>query len=360
MLSLESDYIEGAHEKILTRLTETNLEPLPGYGADPYTASAKEKIRAACDCPNAGIWLLTGGTQTNALVIDTVLTRYEGVIAADTGHIALHEAGAVEALGHKVLPLPAENGKLAAETLRASLTAFQKDENREHIVPPGMVYLSYPTEYGTLYAKEELAELHRLCREFSLSLYIDGARLGYGLASSACDLTLPELARLCDVFYIGGTKVGALCGEAVVFPNGDAPEHAITQIKRHGALLAKGRLLGIQFDTLFTDGLYEELSRHAIKEADRLRAGLEAYGYEMVFGSPTNQVFVRLSDAEYERLREKVRMSFWEKPDEAHTIVRLATSWATPPETVDGFLALLMHEREDFRPADENSCGMSQ
>ena len=294
MFSFECDYAEGAHELILKRLLETNLEQLPGYGEDHYCRSAKEKIREACDCPGADVWFVAGGTQTNALVVDAMLDRFEGVVAAKTGHVNAHESGAIEYTGHKVLALPEHDGKIDAKELEEYLEEFWQNDTREHMVFPGMVYISYPTEYGTLYGKRELEEIAAVCRKFEIPLYMDGARLGYGLMSPAADLTLQEIAKLCDVFYIGGTKVGALCGEAVVFTKNNTPSHFLARIKQHGALMAKGRLLGIQFDTLFTDGLYFEISRHAIRMAGLLKKGFASRGYEFFLDSPTNQQFIVL------------------------------------------------------------------
>lgn len=341
MLSFESDYTEGAHEKILQRLLETNREQLSGYGNDKYNASAKEKIKKACQCPNADVYFLAGGTQTNAVVIDTVLAKYEGVIAAKTGHVSVHEAGAIEYTGHKVLELSSQDGKIQAGELNQYIEDFMADGNHDHMVFPGMVYISHPTEYGTLYSEEELTRISKICRKHKLPLYLDGARLGYGLESFATDVTLPMIAELCDVFYIGGTKVGALCGEAVVFTHENTPKQFITMVKQHGALLAKGRLTGIQFDTLFTDGLYYEISRHAIEMAEILKKGFREKGYPFYIDSPTNQQFVILENAFMERLQEKVTFSFWEKYDDTHTVVRFATSWATREEDVQQLLKLL-------------------
>lgn len=341
MLSFESDYVEGAHERILQRLIETNLEQLSGYGQDRYCARAKEKIRQACECPGAEIFFLTGGTQTNMITIDALLKSYEGVAAAKTGHVSTHEAGAVEFHGHKVLELPEHQGKICAKELEALLKSFWQDENHEHMVFPGMVYISHPTEYGTLYTREELKELSSVCRSYEIPLYLDGARLGYGLMSRDTDVTLPVIAEYCDVFYIGGTKVGALCGEALVFTKDNMPGHFTAVVKQHGALLAKGRLLGIQFDTLFTDGLYFEISRHAIEMAGILKEGLDKKGYRRYLESPTNQQFVILENEKYQALKKEAAMGFWEKPDPEHTVVRLATSWATRREDVEAFLALL-------------------
>lgn len=335
MLSFESDYIQGAHEKILKRLMETNLEPLSGYGNDKYCDSAKKKIREACECSDAEIFFLAGGTQTNEIVISSMLRSYEGVVSARTGHINAHEAGAVEYTGHKVLELPAHDGKIAVCELEDYLRSFWEDSNHEHMVFPAMVYISHPTEYGTLYTREELCALSKACKAYKIPLFLDGARLGYGLVSKGTDVTLPMIAECCDVFYIGGTKVGALCGEAVVFTKRNMPVHFLTQVKQRGALLAKGRLLGIQFDVLFTDGLYFEISRHAIEMAEKLKQVFREKGYRFYIDSPTNQQFVILKNQEMERLKEKVAFSFWEKYDETHTVVRFATSWATAEEEIE-------------------------
>lgn len=335
MISFESDYIAGAHPAVLKRLAETNMETLPGYGSDIYCSSAREKIVKACGCPDADIQFLTGGTQTNALVISMMLEDYEGVIAARTGHINVHEAGAIEDTGHKVLTLPQENGKINPEELDKYVMEFYQDETFDHMVFPGMVYISHPTEYGTLYSKAELEALSDICKKHRMILYLDGARLGYGIASLQTDVTLEDIARLCDVFYIGGTKVGALCGEAVVFTGSNTPEHFLTRIKRRGALLAKGRLLGVQFDTLFTDNLYFDIGRHAIEKAEELKAVLREKGYDFFLESPTNQQFVILENNHMEMLKEKVAFGFWEKYDEKHTVVRFATSWSTTDEDIE-------------------------
>ena len=341
MLAFENDYSEGAHEKVLQRLLETNLEQLPGYGADHYCESAKEKIKEACGCPDADVQFIVGGTQTNQIVISSMLKPCEGVIAAETGHVSTHEAGAIECTGHKVLTLPHEAGKIGADVLDDWLHSFYEDENHEHMVFPGMVYISHPTEYGTLYTKGELAELSAVCSQYGIPLYLDGARLGYGLAAEETDVTLKDVAEYCDVFYIGGTKVGALCGEAVVFTKENMPLHFMTMVKQRGALLAKGRLLGIQFDALFTDDLYSEISRNAIVTADRLKQVLKEKGYEFYIDSPTNQIFVILDNGKLEQLKKEVVFSFWEKKDEDHTVVRFATSWATRMEDVEKLAALL-------------------
>ena len=333
-LSFTCDYNEGAHPEILHRLIETNMLQEDGYGDDQFSRSAKEKILQAVGCPDADVFFLCGGTQTNATVIAALLQPYEGVIAAETGHIAVHESGAIEHGGHKVLTLPGHHGKLCPEELKAYLLRFYADATWPHQVIPGMVYLSYPSEYGTLYTHAELSAIHDICQEYHLRLFIDGARLGYGLASNTADITLPQLAQLCDVFYIGGTKVGALCGEAVVFPQ-KAPRHFFTTVKQHGALLAKGRLLGIQFDTLFTDDLYFRISRHAINMAMALRDVFQRQGIPFFIDSPTNQQFPILTTAQMEDLKEKVKFEIWEPLSDGRVVTRFATSWATTKEQIE-------------------------
>lgn len=341
MLSFESDYTQGAHPAILERLVETNFDRQTGYGVDDFCVSAREKIKQACECPDAEVHFLVGGTQTNAVVISSLLRDYEGVIAATTGHVAAHESGAIEYTGHKVITLPPHDGKLDAAEVRDYLSTFYSDANYEHMVFPGMVYISHPTEYGTLYTKDELTALADVCHAYNIPLYMDGARLGYALESRKTDLTLADIARLCDVFYIGGTKVGALCGEAVVYTHGKAPAHMLTVIKQHGALLAKGRLLGIQFDTLFTDGLYNKISRNAIDMAELLKKTLRDKGYVFFKETDTNQQFILLENAQMEALAKQVKFSFWERTDDQHTVVRFATSWATTPEDIEALSAIL-------------------
>lgn len=341
MISFTCDYTEGAHPCILERLVATNFQQEPGYGDDVFTESAREKIREACGCPGADVYLLTGGTQTNSTVIATLLRDYQGVVSAQTGHIAVHEAGAVEYTGHKVLTLPQREGKLSARDLKAYLEAFYADGSYDHMVFPGLVYVSFPTEYGTLYSKAELSSIYTVCQAYQLPLFVDGARLGYGLMSPSCDVTLEELAGLCDVFTIGGTKVGALCGEAVVFPSGKAPEHFFTMVKQHGALLAKGRLLGVQFDTLFTDGLYFKIARCAIERAMQLKALFVSKGYELFLDSPTNQQFILLTEAAAKALEGKVAYEVWERCPDGRAVTRFATSWATTPEQIATLAALL-------------------
>lgn len=341
MLHFECDYLMGAHPKLLERLLQTNMEALSGYGCDHYTDSAKEKIRTACGCPNAEVYFLVGGTQTNRIVIDSMLHSCEGVIAATTGHVSVHEAGAIEASGHKVLTLPGREGKLEAAQVSKYIRQFYADPSHEHMVFPGMVYISHPTEYGTLYSLEELEALSDVCHRHQIPLYLDGARLGYGLMSHTTDVTLPDIARLCDAFYIGGTKVGALCGEAVVFPQGNAPKHFFTAIKQNGALLAKGRLTAIQFDTLFTDDLYFQISAHAIDMAEKLKELFREKGYQTFLDSPTNQQFIILEDQKLAELEKKVRFESWERVDDDHSAVRFATSWATTTEDIDALKTIL-------------------
>lgn len=332
MISFESDYTIGTHEKILNRMQEMNLEQQKGYGGDVICESAKEKIRKACGCDEAQVHFLVGGTQTNAIVIASMLERYEGVVAAQTGHVSVHEAGAIEYTGHKVLEIPGYDGKMKVEDLRKCLRMFWDDRNYEHMVFPGMVYISHPTEYGTLYTLEELKQISEVCREYEIPLFLDGARLGYGLMSRNTDVTLPDIAKYCDVFYIGGTKVGALFGEAVVFTKNNMPKHFLTMVKQQGGLLAKGWLLGLQFDTLFTDDLYYEISKNAIDRAEELKEIFRKKGYSFYMDSPTNQQFFILDDEKVKDLQEKVGFGFWEKYDESHTVVRFATSWATTKE----------------------------
>lgn len=329
MVSFESDYIAGAHPRIIERIHETNMEQHSGYGEDIYCQRAKEKIRMACACPKAQVEFLVGGTQTNALVIDSLLQRWDGVLAAVSGHVSTHEAGAIEYTGHKVITLRQEQGKLSAAAVREWLEDFYSDGNCEHMVQPGMVYISHPTEYGTLYSKAELTALSDICHEYHIPLFLDGARLGYGLMSKESDMTLSDIAALCDVFYIGGTKVGALCGEAVVFTRGNRPMHFANLKKKHGALLAKGRLLGIQFDTLFTDDLYFKISRHAIAMAEELKKILKESGCRFYLESPTNQQFIIIENDKMETLKKKVLFSFWEKYDSTRTVIRFVTSWST-------------------------------
>jgi len=341
MYYFDSDYMEGAHPNILQKLVETNMEKTPGYGCDHYCESAKEKIRKACNCPNAEIHFLVGGTQTNATIIKALLRTYEGVLAAETGHINVHEAGAIEAGGHKILTLSQKFGKISAEAVENYIDTFNKDVNNAHMVKPGMVYISHPTEYGALYSKEELEKLSASCKKNNIPLFLDGARLGYGLMAKDTDVTLEIIANSCDVFYIGGTKVGALFGEAVVITKPNLIDNFFTIIKQQGALLAKGRLLGIQFDTLFSDNLYFNIAKHAIDMTERLISGLAEKGYKFYYQSPTNQQFIILDNNKMEQLAQTVSFSFWEAIDENNTVVRFAASWATQESDIDQLLKLL-------------------
>lgn len=341
MLHFENDYNKGAHPALLEALVQTNLEGLSGYGTDKYTIRAIKKIRQASKCPHAQVTFLSGGTQTNQLVIDALLQPYQGVIAAETGHISSHEAGAIEFSGHKVLTLPHKEGKLEPGLVRQYIEDFYADGNHEHMVFPGMVYISHPTEYGTLYSRSELEQLSQICQQFEIPLFLDGARLGYGLAADT-DLDLASIAELTDVFYIGGTKMGALIGEAVVFTKNNQPKHFVPIVKQHGALLAKGRLVGVQFDRLFTDNFYLELGQHGIEMAGKLRAILEEKGYPFFLQSPTNQQFIILENDQLEKLSQAgLAYSFWEKYDDNRTVIRLATSWSTSQEDLDELKKIL-------------------
>ena len=354
-----SDYMEGAHPLILQRLMETNFLHTAGYGTDEFSESARAKIREACTAPHADVYFLVGGTQANATVIGSILRPYQGVIAAETGHVSTHEAGAIEAGCHKVITLPHKNGKLDAESIERCIQGYWDDANHEHMVMPGLVYISQPTEFGTLYSLDELTKISDTCHRYNVPLYVDGARLAYALACPQNDVTLPDLARLCDAFYIGGTKCGALFGEAVVLPQHDFIPHFFTLIKQNGALLAKGRIAGIQFETLFSevpaaarrslDGaaaadaplLYEAIGRNAIDAADRIRAALIDKGYEISFECPTNQLFITVDDTQKERLEALLELSFWEKLPDGRTVLRICTSWATDMKDVDQLIEIL-------------------
>jgi len=335
MIHFNSDYLEGAHPAVLQRLVETNMEQTIGYGCDPYCEAAREKIRAACGAPEADVQFLVGGTQTNTTIIASALRPFQGAICAVSGHINCHETGAIESTGHKVIALPAESGKITAQQVADYVEWHRNDESMEHIVYPGMVYISYPTEGGTLYSKAELTAMYETCRQYGLYLFIDGARLGYGLTSDACDVTLPELAHLCDVFYIGGTKIGLLFGEAVVIMNPALQRDFRPMLKQRGAMLAKGRLLGLQFDALFTDDLYFRISRHANEMAKKIREVFVSAGYPLLFDSPTNQQFFVIPDDELAILARDFGYEYWERVDATHSGVRFAASWATTDEQVE-------------------------
>ncbi len=335
MIYFNSDYLEGAHPSIMVKMAETNMVQTVGYGEDEYCEAAREKIKTACQAPEADVHFLVGGTQTNTTVIAAILRPWQGVISAVSGHINCHEAGAIESTGHKVITLPTDNGKITAQQVADYVEWHKNDESTEHIVQPGMVYISHPTEAGTLYTKAELTELYDTCRRYGLPLYIDGARLGYGLAAEESDMTLPEFARLCDVFYIGGTKVGALFGEAVVIMNESLKKDFRFIMKQRGGRLAKGRLLGIQFDALFTDDLYFKISRHAIEMAHQIRDIFVSAGYPLLFDSPTNQQYPIMPDAELAEIGKSFGYEYWERVDETHSGVRFCASWATTQENVD-------------------------
>ena len=341
MLHFDSDYMEGAHPEVMRRLCETNLEQTVGYGCDEYTRVAKTKIKEAIGLPDAEVHFLVGGTQTNATVIDGLLRPHQGVLAAETGHINVHESGAIEATGHKVLALPQHMGKVRAKEVEAYINDFYRDETYEHMVAPGMLYISHPTEYGTLYSLAELEALSNVCRKANIPLYMDGARLGYALASPATDITLKDIARLCDVFYIGGTKVGALFGEAVVATRPGLLTHFFPLIKQHGALLAKGRLLGIQFDRLFTDNLYVEIASHAIRQAMKLKQAFVSKGYRLHMDSYTNQQFICMPNEQIDRLMQHATFELWGPRGEHETVVRFVTSWATTDEAINQLIEQL-------------------
>lgn len=341
MLWFESDYTGGAHPEVLQHLVKTNGEPCTGYGNDPYCASAAARIREACGCPEGQVYFLVGGTQTNLVTISSILKPWEGVLAAQTGHISVHEAGAIENAGHKVLTLPGHAGKLDVDELRRWLDVFNGDDTADHMVYPGMVYISWPSESGTLYSLAELEALRAVCTQHGLWLYIDGARLGYGLYSDQSDVTLQDIARLADAFYIGGTKVGALCGEALVFPRRNAPAHFFTMVKQKGAVLAKGRLTGVQYDALFSNDLYERISRHVLDMAGMLREAFLEKGYPMAWDSPTNQQFVVLTDEKRDELRKYARFETWKALGNGSSICRFVTAWATTEADIASLRTLL-------------------
>lgn len=339
MLRFESDYGEGAHPRILELLTASNLEQTPGYGEDHYCEEARELIRKACAAPDVDVHFLVGGTQANFVVIEAALKPWQGVLCADNGHINVHETGAVEATGHKVLALPAHEGKITAGQIREACAVHYADASHEHMVQPGMVYISSPTEFGTLYSKSELQNLSCACRELGLTLFVDGARMGYGLMSEASDMTLADFASLCDVFTIGGTKVGALFGEAVVIASPTLKKDFRYLMKQRGAMLAKGRLLGIQFLALFQDDLYFRIAKQADELAMRLRRAFTEQGWPLLYNSFTNQQFPIIPDVMLDRLSKNYSFSFWQKTDETHSAVRFCASWATTEDAVRQLIA---------------------
>lgn len=344
MIQFQCDYNEGAHPKVMQRLLETNMEQTVGYGEDHYCESARQRIQEASGNPNLQVHFLVGGTQTNTTVIAHLLRPHQGVVAAESGHISVHETGAIEHTGHKVLALPAHEGKITAAQVETLVLEHRADSSFEHTVQPGMVYISFPTEFGTLYTKAELEALHDVCQKYDLPLFIDGARLGYGLASPACNVTLTDIARLADIFYIGGTKVGALFGEAVVSNSPALMRDFRYSIKQHGGMLAKGRLLGLQFEALFTEGLYFDIARHAVTQALRIKEALQQLGVPFLMESHTNQQFPILKNDAVERLSEKFLFTPWQRVDDTHTAIRICTSWGTTAENVDALLAALRNE----------------
>ena len=341
MIYFHNDYSEGCHEKVLQRLTETNLEQTTGYGCDEYCAEAARKIKQACSREDADVHFLVGGTQANLTVIDAALRPHQGALCAVSGHINVHETGAVEATGHKVLPLPSGDAKITAQQVKQAVLAHRNDDSFEHMVQPKLVYISNPSELGTLYSLKELEALSAVCHENGLYLFLDGARMGYGLAAKDYDVTLADIARLCDVFYIGGTKVGALFGEAVVICNPGLKEDFRYIIKQHGGMLAKGRLLGVQFDALFTDGLYFEISAHAVKMADQIRACFDELGVQYLVPGVTNQIFPILPDELLAELSRNFMFTEMERVDDHNRCVRFCTGWATKQENVEALCAEL-------------------
>lgn len=329
------DYGEGCHPNILKALEASNFEQTVGYGNDEHCTHARTMIRDLCHAPEASVHFLVGGTQTNTTVIASILRPYQGVLCAENGHINVHETGAIEATGHKVLALPAVNGKIQAGQIKKACVDHASDGSFEHMVQPGMVYISHPTEYGTLYSRRELEDIYKVCKEYELPLFIDGARLAYGLMAENTDVSLPDLAKFSDVFYIGGTKVGALFGEAVVITNPALTRDFRYMIKQRGGMLAKGRLLGIQFEELMKDGLYFDLGRHANKMAYRVRDIFKSAGYELLFDSPTNQQFPIIPDQDYEIIRKTSEGELWEKLPDGRSAIRFCTSWCTKKEALD-------------------------
>lgn len=341
MIYFDSDYMAGAHPEVMERLLKTNGCHTPGYGTDCYTAAARKLILEKCGIPEGEVYFLVGGTQTNAVVIDRLLDKNDGVIAVDTSHINVHEAGAIEAWGHKILVLPHHEGKLSCQDLKDYLKEFYDDDTHLHMVRPGMVYISFPTELGTLYSKEELKEIHQLCNDYDMPLYIDGARLAFGLSGEGNDVTLKDLPDLCDVFYIGGTKCGALFGEAVVTAHPGLLRRFDSMRKLHGALLAKGRLLGVQFEALFSNDLYERIGEEGVRLAMKLKEILTSRGYKTFIDSPTNQQFFILPNEVISKLKPGCSFEYWGAPGEKESKVRFVTGWSTTPADLDTLESLL-------------------
>lgn len=341
MIYFNCDYMAGAHPEVLSRLCETNMMHTAGYGNDPFTAEARRLILEQCGLDKGAVYFMTGGTQTNKIVIDRLLSRNDGVLCCESAHINVHESGAIEADGHKVIALAGENGKISAKAIGEYVDNFYRDDTHIHMVRPAMVYISHPTELGTLYSLAELAEISDACRQRDIPLYLDGARLAYGLASEATDVTLRDIARLADVFYIGGTKCGALFGEAVVTSRPELLPRFDSVMKLHGGLLAKGRLLSLQFISLFTDNLYIRIGRHADRLAMKLKRGFAAKGYRCYIDSPTNQQFFVLPNAKIDSLQREVGFEYWSTRGEGESAVRFVTDWSTTDADVDRLISML-------------------
>lgn len=338
MIYFDNDYTEGAHPQVLERLVETNMIQAPGYGLDQFTMNAKEILKTLCDNQDIDIHFLSSGTQTNLIIIAAALRLYQGVITADTGHILQLEAGAIEAVGHKLLTIPGQQGKIQAEAVAEVAENYAQNTAKFHQIEPGMVYISHPTETGTLYTKRELKDLRAVCDTYNMKLFIDGARLGYGLAAETNDLSLHEITELSDVFYIGGTKIGALFGEAAVIRNDEIKKGFKTVMKQKGGLLAKGRALGIQFETLFKDNLYFDISEYAVKQAMRIKEALLNEGIELKYEAYTNQLFPILTDEQIAQIKEKYTVWVFGRETETTSIVRMCTSWGTTVENVDSLI----------------------
>ena len=341
MIYFNNDYSEGCHPNILKKLTATNYEQTPGYGTDSYCDRAAAKIKALCNNENLHVHFLVGGTQTNLTVIAAALRPYQAVISAVSGHINVHETGAIEATGHKVIGLPSDDGKITAAQIEKEARSQSETMDAEHTVQPGMVYISNPTEYGTIYSRKELQQIHDVCRKYGLYLFVDGARLGYGLTAADNDVTLEDMARLCDAFYIGGTKGGALFGEALVISNSAINQDFRYMIKQRGGMLAKGWLLGLQFNVLLEDGLYFEVAAHANKLAQQLRQTLEELNIPVLVNSPSNQIFPILPNSVLSELDKNFTYNLMERIDADHCCVRFCTSWATKQEAIDALCAAL-------------------
>ncbi len=339
MIMFQNDYVEGAHPAVLQKLIDTNMEQSVGYGEDPYCEEAKARIRKAVGREDVDIHFLVGGTQTNLTVIDAALRPYQGALCAQTGHINVHETGAVEACGHKVLALPGKDGKITAAQVKEAHDSHWADGAHEHMVQPKLVYISHPTELGTLYTKQELTDLRKVCDECGLYLFLDGARLAYGLAAEGTDVTLSDIAALTDAFYIGGTKVGALFGECVVISHPALKEDFRYLIKQKGGMLAKGRLLGLQFLAMFENDLYMEMGRHADRLAMKLKKELQEKGYRFYMDSITNQQFVIVEDTKLQELEKEFLFNHETCYDADHTVIRICTSWATKEEHIEKLLA---------------------